>query len=310
MYYCQVESEDLARLELSGSDCVLEFTAGTIWQGVINGLALGWIYVLMALGLTLIFSIMSIMQLAHGELYMLGAYFVYYLSVIYGMNLFVGMFLSMTIMATFGLFLEVFLFRHVRAQFLAPIVVSVGLILILQSGAVVGFGLYERSLPRLAHGSLEILGGVVPADRIVAVGFAVMLILLLYLFLKRTKYGQAMVASAQHREGAILQGISPNTMGALAMAIGCALAAAGGTLAGSLFPMAPYMGTQPLLKGLVIIVLGGMGSLPGAAVGGMVLGLIDGVIPVVFGPMLASLLPLIIVIFILVARPQGLFGHE
>jgi branched-chain amino acid transport system permease protein len=142
------------------------------------------------------------------------------------------------------------------------------------------------------------------------VGFAIALLLLLYLFLKKTKYGQAMIASAQNREGALLRGINPNLMSAMAMAIGCALAAAGGTLGGSILMITPSMGTLPLLKGLVIIILGGMGSLLGAAVGGIFLGLIDGIIPIAFNPAVASLVPLIVVILILLVRPQGLFGHE
>jgi len=279
-------------------------------QAIANGLALGWLYVLMALGLTLILGIMGILQLAHGEVYMIGAYVVYYLSVSWGVNLYAAMFLSMAVMAVFGIFIERFLFRPVQGQLLPAIVVSVGLILILTSGAVVGFGLYERSIPRLAHGSFEILGGAVPKDRVIAVVFAGALLLLLYLFLKKSKYGQAMVASAQSREGALLRGITPNQMSAMAMAIGCALAAAGGTLAGSILMLTPFMGTFPLLKGLVIIVLGGMGSLLGAAIGGIILGLIDGIVPVVLGSGAASLAPLIIVIFILLVRPQGLFGHE
>jgi branched-chain amino acid transport system permease protein len=279
-------------------------------QTIVNGFALGWLYVLMALGLTLILSIMGILQLAHGEVYMIGAYVTYYCCVSFGVNLYASMFISMAVMAGFGLFLERFLFRPVRAQILAPIVISLGLTLILMSTAVVGFGLYERSIPRLAQGSFVFLGSAVPKDRIIAVGFAVGLLLLLYLFLKKSKYGQAMVASAQSREGAILRGISPNVMSSIAMAIGCALAAAGGTLAGSILMLTPSMGTLPLVKGLVIIVLGGMGSLLGAAIGGIFLGLVDGIIPVAFSPGLTSLAPLVVVIVILLVRPQGLFGHE
>jgi branched-chain amino acid transport system permease protein len=279
-------------------------------QAIVNGFALGWLYVLMALGLTLILSIMGILQLAHGEVYMIGAYVTYYCCVSFGVNLYASMFISMAVMAGFGLFLERFLFRPVRAQILAPIVISLGLTLILMSTAVVGFGLYERSIPRLAQGSFVFLGSAVPKDRIIAVGFAVGLLLLLYLFLKKSKYGQAMVASAQSREGAILRGISPNVMSSIAMVIGCALAAAGGTLAGSILMLTPSMGTLPLVKGLVIIVLGGMGSLLGAAIGGIFLGLVDGIIPVAFSPGLTSLAPLVVVIVILLVRPQGLFGHE
>jgi len=264
----------------------------------------------MALGLTLILSIMGILQLAHGEVYMIGAYVTYYSCVSFGVNLYASMFISMAIMAGFGFLMERFLFRPVRAEILPPIVISLGLTLILMSSAVVGFGLYERSIPRLAQGSFVFLGSAVPKDRIIAVGFAVGLLLLVYLFLKKSKYGQAMVASAQSREGAILRGISPNMMSSMAMAIGCALAAAGGTLAGSILMLTPSMGTLPLVKGLVIIVLGGMGSLLGAAVGGIFLGLVDGIVPVAFSPGLTSVAPLVVVILILLARPQGLFGHE
>jgi branched-chain amino acid transport system permease protein len=282
-----------------------------VWvQAIANGLALGWLYVLMALGLTFILSIMGILQLAHGEVYMIGAYVAYYCCASFGVNIYASMFISMAVMAVFGVLMERFLFRPVRAQILAPIVISLGLTLILMSTAVVGFGLYERSLPRLAQGSFVFLGSAVPKDRIIAVGFAIALLLWLYLFLKKSKYGQAMVASAQSREGALLRGINPNLMSAMAMAIGCALAAAGGTLGGAILMITPSMGNLPLLKGLVIIVLGGMGSLLGAAIGGIFLGLIDGIIPVAFSPAVASLAPLIIVILILLVRPQGLFGHE
>ena len=279
-------------------------------QAIANGLAIGWLYVLMALGLTLILGIMGILQLAHGEVYMIGAYVVYYLSVSWGVNLYAAMFLSMAVMAVFGILIERFLFRPVQGQLLPAIAISVGLMLILTSGAVAVFGLYERSIPRLAQGSFDILGSALPKDRVIAVVFAGALLLLLFLFLKRSKYGQAMVASAQSREGALLRGIAPNQMSAMAMAIGCALAAAGGTLAGSILMLTPFMGTLPLLKGMVIIVLGGMGSLLGAAIGGIILGLIDGIVPVVFGSAAASLAPLIMVIFFLLVRPQGLFGHE
>jgi branched-chain amino acid transport system permease protein len=279
-------------------------------QAIANGFALGWMYVLIALGLTLILSIMGILQLAHGEVYMIGAYVTYFLCVSLGVNLYASMIISMIVMGVFGVILEKFLFRPAQRQILPPIVVSLGLTLILMSFAVTQFGLKEKSIPRLAEGSLMFFDSAVPKDRIIAVGFAVALLLLLYLFLKRTKYGQAMIASAQSPEGALLRGINPNRMSSLAVAIGCALAAAGGTLAGSILMLNPSMGTFPLMKGLVIIVLGGMGSLLGAAVGGIILGLIDGILPVAFEPGIASVAPFIIVIIILLVKPQGLFGHE
>jgi branched-chain amino acid transport system permease protein len=287
----------------------LDLPVEAIWQGLINGLALGWIYVLMALGLTLIFGIMHIMQFAHGEIYMLGAYVVYYLTASFGLPLLAAMALSMVVMAGVGLVLERFLFRPLKMDWASAVVGATGLTLILQSGSVVMFGLYQRNIPLLAQGPFNIMGTVVPKDRIAAVMAAVILSLALYLFLKLTEYGQAMVASAQNPEGAILQGIDPNRMSTLSMAIGCALAAAGGTLAGSLFTLSPYMGLMPLVKGITIIVLGGMGSLPGAFIAGMTLGLIDGVVPILFGAAWASIGPLLLVIIVLVIKPQGFFGH-
>jgi len=266
----------------------------------------------MALGLTWILSIMGILQLAHGEVYMIGAYVVYYLCSSLGLNVYFSILISMVVMAAFGIFLERFLFRARadRDPVLTPIVVSTGLSLIMTSGAVAGFGLYEKSIPRLLYGSVRLFGGAVPKDRLLAIAFSAAALLLLFLFLKRSKWGQAIMASAQNREGALLRGINPNQMAMISMAIGCALAALAGALAGSILMLQPYMGSQPMLKGLVIIVIGGLGSLAGAFVGGMLLGLIDGVVPVIFGPAAAAVAPLVVVILILLLRPTGIFGHE
>jgi len=290
----------------------LNFQVQMWLQAVVNGVALGWLYIIMALGLTWILSIMGILQLAHGEVYMIGAYVVYYLCSSFGLNIYPAILISMVAMAALGVLLERFLFRARpdRDPVLTPIVVSTGLSLIMTSGAVAGFGLYEKSLPRLLYGSVRLFGGAVPKDRLLAIVFSAAALLLLFFFLKRSRWGQAIMASAQNREGALLRGINPNQMAMISMAIGCALAALAGVLAGSILMLQPYMGSQPMVKGLVIIVLGGLGSLAGAFVGGMLLGLIDGVVPVIFGPAAAAVAPLVVVILILLIRPTGMFGHE
>lgn len=285
-------------------------TLPLVMQALINGLAMGGLYVLMALGLTLLLSIMKILQLAHGEIYMIGAYVVYYLSVSFGVNLYLAILISMGSMALAGIVLERFFFRPCGNDVLSTIVVSIGLTMILQNAAVVGFGLFERSIPRLAQGALTVMGVAVPKDRLTALVFAAVLALVLYLFLKKTKLGQAMVASAQNQEAAMLRGIDPLVMSPLAMGIACGLGAAGGAMAGSILMLTPFMGTLPLVKGLTIIVLGGMGSLSGAIVGGLFLGLIDGLFPVFFGAVVASIAPLVLVVIILILKPRGLFGHE
>lgn len=279
-------------------------------QAIVISISLGWLYVLMALGMTLMLSIMGILQLAHGEIYMMGAFLTYYLTRQH-MGVYLAMVISMLVMALVGLVLERVLFRARpnRDVVLSSIVVSTGLTLILTSAAVVGFGIYRKALPLLIVGSFKIRGMGIPGDRMLAIGFSVAAVLLLYTFLKRTRLGLAMVASAQNREGSFLKGINPNHMSMAAMAIACALAALAGTLTGSILQLQPYMGSTPMINGLVTIVLGGLGSIPGAVIGGMMLGLISGIVPQ-YGAAPAAIAPLVIVIVFLLFRPKGILGHE
>ena len=170
--------------------------------------------------------------------------------------------------------------------------------------------LHQKSLPPLINGSFDFAGAGVPKDRILAIAFSVVALLILYVFLKKTRLGLAMVASAQNREGSFLKGINPNHMSMAAMAIGCALAALAGALAGSILQLQPYMGSLPMINGLVTIVLGGLGSIPGAVIGGLILGLINGIVPVMFGSAAAAVAPLVIVILVLLFRPKGILGHD
>jgi branched-chain amino acid transport system permease protein len=283
-----------------------------VWlQALANGVALGWLYVLMALGLTLIVSIMGILQLAHGEIYMMGAFVAYYVARA-GLGLYPAILVSMVVMGLFGVMLERTLFRpHPgRDIVLSSIVISTGLTLILTASAVVGFGLYQKSLPRLIEGSFSIRGAGVPKDRILAIAFSVVALAALYFFLKKTRLGLAMVASAQNREGSYLKGINPKQISMAAMGIGCALAALAGVMGGSILQLVPTMGGLPMINGLVTIVLGGLGSIPGALIGGLILGLMNGIIPVFFNAAIASVAPLVIVILVLLFRPKGLLGHE
>ena len=289
---------------------MFEISGVVLLQSIVNGLVLGWIYVLMALGMSLILSITNILQFSHGEVYMLGAYVAYYFAVSLGLNFFVSILISVMLMAALGLVLERVFFRPLRAEFLSSMIVALGLMIILQSSVTIGFGINPKAIPSFAPGSVGILGTRIGSDRIIAAGISIALTLFLFLFLKKSKYGLALTAAPQHREACILQGISPDRMSALAMAIGSALAAVGGALMGATLVLNTFMGSTALLKGLIIIVLGGMGSLLGVVVGGLILGLVDGVVLVVFGPVAASVAPLLLVVVILVIRPMGLFGHE
>ena len=279
-------------------------------QGVINGFCLGGTYILIGLGLTLILSIMNILQFAHGEIYMLGAYAVYFFCVMNGVPLYLAILFSMLATTVIGLVMERVLLRPLKGVFLSYVCVTTGLSLILQSSIVLSFSLSVKQLPPLWPGTFDVFGMLISRERFIAVVIALGLTLMLYLFLKKTKYGLAMIASAQNREGALMQGINPNVMSALVVAIGSGLAAVGGALGGSIFNLDPYMGGLAFTKGITLIVIGGLGSLPGAVVGGLILGVCESLFALLFESQMAIIIPLVIVIAILIFRPRGLFGHE
>ena len=284
------------------------------WQDIIqcimNGFCMGGTYILVGLGLTLILSIMSILQFAHGEIYMLGSFTVYFLCVMHGINLYASAFISMLSTAVIGLIIERILLRPLKGKFLSYVCVTTGLSFILQTGIVLTFSKGTKQLPSLWPGAFNISGMMVSRERFFAIVIALFLTLVLYLFLKQTKYGLAMTASAQNREGALMQGINPNVMSAMVVAIGSGLAAVGGALGGSIFNLDPYMGGLAFTKGITLIVIGGLGSLPGAVVGGLILGVGESVVTLFLGSQIGIMIPLIFVIAFLIFKPKGLFGHD
>ena len=288
---------------------MLEISTYAIMQSLINGFCLAWIYILIAAGLSLIFGIMNILQFAHGEIYMFGAYFVYYFNVILGMNFFFALLCSIFLMGVVGLILERFIFRHLRGELLSTLIISLGLMILFQSSAQVMFGVTPKSIPSFFPHVVNFMGLKIGGDRLIVVGISIVIMLCLIFVLKRTKLGQALTASAQHPDASRLMGINPYLMAGTAMIIGSALAGAGGGLMGSIFKVDPYMGGTALLKGLIIIIVGGKGNLYGVIVAGLLIGLIDGLVPVFFGPAVTAILPLFFVAIIVIVRPQGLFGY-
>jgi branched-chain amino acid transport system permease protein len=282
----------------------------TFAQSILNGLAAGWIYILVALGLTLVFGIMNIVQFAHGEIYMLGAYCSYFLIKLYGFSFWEALPLSALLVGLFGIVLEKFFFRPFRGRFEPSIIVAVGLTLLLQTTAVVGFGTDTKSMGGIIPGVLKVSGVTLSWDRLIAILVGIILVAALFLLIKKTKTGQAMVAISQDIYAASLQGIDVNRISAFAMVIGCALAAIAGSLMGSIFSTSPFMGTSAITKGIAVIILGGLGSITGAVVGGFILGLIDGLIPPLLSSTMAGIVGFGVIIIVLILRPRGLFGHE
>lgn len=279
-------------------------------QSILNGLTSGWIYVLLAVGLTLVFGIMNIVQFAHGEIYMLGAYCSYFLIKSCGLNFWEALPISAIVIGSLGIILERFFFRPFRNKFEPSIIVAIGLMLALQTIAVVGFGTDTKTMPSIIPGVLRVGGITLSWDRLLAIFTGIVLISALFLLIQKTKIGQAMVAVSQDTYAASLQGIDVNRVSVVAMVLGCALASIAGSLMGSIFTTNPYMGTLAITKGIAVIIMGGLGSIPGAVVGGLILGLIDGIVPPLLNTNIANIFGFVAILVILLFRPRGLFGHE
>jgi len=272
----------------------------------------GWIYILFAVGLSLVLSIAGIIQLAHGEVYMLGAYATYYFFVVFHLNFFLALVLSIIVIGLFGIGLEKVFFRPIRNKFESALVITLALIISLQALAAVSFGTRTKAITstELFSGIVNIFGARIPLERLVVILISVVLTVALILFVNKTKIGQGMVAMSQDSTAAELQGIKVDRISSITMFLGCGLAAAAGSLMGVLFTISPDMGSSALMKGIAVIIIGGLGSIPGAVIGGLLLGLIDGIIPTLLSAQVASIIGFVIMIVILVIRPQGIMGHE
>jgi branched-chain amino acid transport system permease protein len=279
-------------------------------QSILNGLALSGIYILIALGLALVLSIMGIVQVSHGEIYMIGAYSVFYIVAVLGGNFFLALVISTLFVGGLGIVLERFCFRPFRGQPDRAFTISIALILILQNVVLSLAGGNPRTYSSPFTGVLHIFSITISWKRLIIVLVGLGLLVALFLFIKMTKTGQAMLAISQEREGAALQGMNIDRISAVAMFLGCGLAAIAGALIGALFSITPTMGSFALMKGIAVIILGGLGSISGAAVGGLILGLIDGIVPALTTSHIAGLIGFGAIILILLFRPQGIMGHE
>ena len=277
-------------------------------QALLNGFGLAVVYILVALGLTLIFSILEVINFAHGEFYMLGGFAAYYLSAVGGLNYVATLVLAMLLVGLAGVVAERLVFRHLRGKTLNAFIVSLGLLWVLQATAQLSFGVLDKSVPSAVSGIVRLGGVIVSRERMFVILTAVGLIVGLYLFLKFTRTGQAMRAVAQDAEAAALQGVNIELTSALGFGIGCALAGAAGALLAPIFAVSPTMGALPVVKAFIIIIVGGMGSLPGAVLGGLLLGAVEGVGTLFMSSAAVNILGFLMVIAILLLRPRGLLG--
>jgi branched-chain amino acid transport system permease protein len=284
-------------------------------QQLVLGLLLGGLYGLAAAGLSLTFGVLKVLNVAHGELIMVGGYAAFWLAALFGLDPFLGLLAVIPLTAAFGLVLYAGLFGFVvrfdeETRIKNSLLVGFGLAITLHALAVRLWTADERSIPTTYGGQAIVLGGlVVPVGRLASLVVALALIGLTHLFLARTRWGHAIRAAAEDWEAACLQGIDVRRAYLLAFAIGTALAGAAGGLVAVGYSISPAIGLEWTLKALIVVVLAGLGSLFGTFVAGLVLGVAEAASAMTFGGPYREVVGLLLFFCVLIARPQGLFGR-
>jgi branched-chain amino acid transport system permease protein len=286
--------------------------ATTVILTLMWGAAIGCIYVLLATGLNLIFGVMKLVNFAHGELLMVGAYVSYSVCTAFGVDAYLAVFVSMGIVALIGIAVERLAFRRVLgSDKLNEIFVSLGLILIFDNIAVLIWGeKSKRIISPFENMSLQLGEASIRFDWLIAVVFVVAILVGLMFLIKKTKIGMAMRATSQKSQASMLMGINIEHIYIFTFALGAALAGAAGSLYGIIFPFNPYIGALPTIKAFAIIILGGLGSIPGAIIGGLLYGIAEQSAVIFLGGIWRNAVAFSLLIIVLIFRPKGLFGEK
>ena len=280
-------------------------------QQVLNGLTLGGIYSLVALGLTLVYGILAIPNFAHGAFYMVGAFASLFLMTSLGLNYWLAMLGSAIVVAVVAMLAERLVFHPLRnSSELHPMIAAIGLLLFLEAGAQAIWGADFHRMATPYMGIVEFGGMTAPIQRLLIIVAAFALMLALHLFLKHTVMGSSIIAMAQNRDGASLMGIDATRVALLTFGISGILAAVAATLFAPINLVYPSMGQLVILKAFVITILGGMGSVPGAILGGVIIGLAESFGAFYLSPDYKDIIAFALLVLILSVRPQGIFNRE
>ncbi len=281
------------------------------FQQVFNGIMLGSTYAIVALGLTLVYGILHIPNFAHGHMYMLGAYVCFFLISVFGLAYWPAVALAALILGLAGVVLEFLVFKPLRNDTgFNPFIAALGALIILENAVVVLWGPEGKRIQNPYPDIFDVFGITMSHQRLLVIGIVFALIILLQLFIKKTTLGSTIEAVAQNKEGAALVGINVNRVSAMTFAIASALAAVAACLVAPIFMISPNMGVLVGMKAFVIVILGGLGSIPGAIVGGLILGLIEAIGGGYLSAAYKDVFGFGALVLILAIRPTGLFGKE
>lgn len=278
-------------------------------QQIANSLVLGSIYALCALGFTLLFGVARVINFAYGELLMLGAFSTLAAMQFMQVGFFVALPAAMLVLALLSVVIYLATVRPVmRGTPLQSLLVTTGVMYVLHEVAIIVWGTDPRQLEMGIEGAVEFGPLIVTYQRLVAIGTMLVLVLVLYWMLYRLRIGKALRAVAQNRTGAESIGLNVDRVIGVAFAVSGAMACAAGALIGALYATEPNMGGAPLLKSFVIVIFGGLGSISGAIVGGILIGLAETLTGAYVSYAFKDVFTFLIMIFVLLLRPNGLLG--
>lgn len=284
-------------------------------QQLINGVSLGSIYALLALGYTMVYGIINLINFAHGDIYMVGAYVGFALTTFLHLGFLPSLLISMVVCGVLGIVIEKVAYKPIRnSTRIAALITAISVSLFLEYGMMYFVKADTRVFPNvLTNSRITLFGGnvIVDSDNIYIVVITFALMILLQYIIKRTKVGKAMRAVSMDKDAAQLMGVSVDKTISYTFALGSALAGAAGVLVGVYYnSINPLMGIVPGLKAFIAAVIGGIGIIPGAAIGGLFLGLTETLVSAYGGSMYKDAVAFMILIIVLLVRPNGLLGKN
>jgi len=292
----------------------MEFTfTQQLVQQLVNGVSLGSIYALIALGYTMVYGIIKLINFAHGDIYMVGAYVAFFATTVLKLSFFPALLLAMSVAAIIGVIIERLAYRPLRyAPRIAILITAIGVSLLLEYGGILLVSPQPRTFPAIFQADVYKLGNiVVNSQQVLILAVSLALMVILTYIVHRTKIGKAMRAVSFDTDAARLMGIDVDRVISITFAIGSALAAAAGMLVGVYYnSIDPLMGIMPGLKAFVAAVLGGIGIIPGAMLGGIILGVIEALVSGFISSTFRDAAAFAILIIILLFKPSGLLGKN
>lgn len=282
-------------------------------QQLVNGISLGSIYALIALGYTMVYGIIKLINFAHGDVFMLGAFIGFYAIVRWDMHFILAILIAMTLCAMIGVIIERVAYKRLRnSTRIAALITAIGVSLLIEYTVIFFRGASPEAYPNVIPNKyIEVFGAQISIQALLILGISVTLMVLLQFIVHKTKIGKAMRAVSHDADAARLMGINVDNTISATFAIGSALAGAAGVIFGIYYTrIEPLMGVLPGLKAFVAAVLGGIGIIPGAMVGGMVLGVVEVIVSALGYSLWRDAAAFVILILILILRPAGIFGKN